>query len=179
MARNESLNRDIDGIFIYKDDKNRSIYSNPFMKDGYVINKSEIRPYTFYSSRPIVALAVGTMPCFFMDNWYVCIALGVVTYIVLAVLFHKKFLAGCRHIENFTKEKERGFIARSIRNEPASKLLVSTGLSLLLFVAAVINLIYMKFQGIELAIYIVLLVCIFLYFLFTCYLFIQKRKQDR
>ena len=179
MARNNRYSQDIEGLFIYHDDKGRSVFSNPFMKNGYVIKRSDFRQYTVYSTKSLIALAIGTLPYLFVKNWYICIVVGLVAYAVLTAMFHFKYLPSCTKIENFVKPKREGFIERNVRSQPLSQILISMGLSFLFVVALIYNLIQMKFQGIELVLYWLLIAVAAAYFILNCVLFTKKQVYEK
>ncbi len=179
MAKHENWNREAEGPFIYKDSKGRSVYCGPFMKSGYVIPNSEVRAYTIYSARYVLAVSVGVIPYFLFDNPYLGIGIGLAVLIVLELMFRLKFLKNLRKIEHFERPKRDNFMERNVRNTSAGQLLISVLLSVAFVAALIYNFYVMKFQGFERIAYLVLVAGAIAYTLFNAYLFLRKQTIDR
>lgn len=96
--------KEIDGVSIYRDQKNRAIYSNIFMKDGYVINSNDIKSYFLYNSRLVIGIIVSVVLYYFIPSLgYYSLIIGALVYVIMAFLFYKKYLPSLNKIKNFEK----------------------------------------------------------------------------
>ena len=179
MSKHENWNREAEGPFIYKDSNGRSVYRGLFMKDGYVIPNSEVRAYTIYSARYVLAVSIGALLYFFFDNAYVGIAVGLVVLAVLELLFRFKFLKGLRKIEGFERPKQDNFMERNVKSTSAGQLLISVLLSVAFVIALIYNFYVMKFRGFERIAYLVLVAGAIAYAIFNTYLLVRKQTIDR
>ena len=178
MAKYNNWNREAEGPFIYKDSKGRSIYCGPFMKNGYVIPNSEVRAFTIYSARYVLAFSIGVLPYFFFNNVWFGVAAGVIVLVVLELMFRLKFLKGMRKIPNFERPKRDNYFERNVKNTSAGQILISMLLSFAFVIALIYNYYVMRFQGFEMIAYFVLIAGAFAYFILNLVLFIKKRSYD-
>ena len=132
--------KDIYGFGIYHDKLKRTVYSGPFMKDGYVISDKNANKFRYYRMRPMgafIALVAGAMA--FDNNFLVGSIIGVVFYIVTTIMFHFLFLPKCPMIRNYAKPKQNLIVnlanSQSIKGAVISVVLITILSALLIFIA--------------------------------------------
>lgn len=103
---------EVDGMFIYHDKRGRAIYSNPFMKSGYIINASNTKSYNLYSSRIPFGLIAGIFVYYFTSSFLLGLLAFVIFYGVMSFFFFTKFLPKLTEIENYEKPKKDNFLVR-------------------------------------------------------------------
>ena len=139
MARGDA--KKLNGLFIYHDEKGRTIYSNPFMKNGYIISDSEAKKYSFYSGRLWASILLTLALLYIFDDKYLlAIGCGLLLYIISTLVFIFKYLDSLSLIKDFVKPKKESFIKRKASQQSYARLvatfLVSIAISILLIINA-------------------------------------------
>lgn len=147
QKRNQKAYQDINGLFIYHDDKNRIIYAPAFSRVGYLIPKSQIHEFYRYTQRTTVSVFVGLgAVALFQINVFDGFLIGLVLYIVWTCVFSFRFLNRCTTIEHFKRiKKESYFLALSKRYTRGT---FAGLITLSLFFAAILGL-YILSQPLE------------------------------
>ncbi len=99
--------RDIYGLGIFHDKLKRTVYSGPFMKNGYVISDKNAKTFRYYRLRlmgSFLAMVAGAMV--FDKNYLVGTYIGIAFYVVTTLMFHFLFLPKCPVIYNYLKPKQ-------------------------------------------------------------------------
>lgn len=114
MQRNPKLSPgQLNGFFIFHDEKNRAIYSGPFMKEGYIIASGDIKEFLIYNSRFIIGLVVGIfLYALLPDKGIIAIICGALVYVVATLLFRFSFLKKLSKVKHFVKpHKDSYFVS--------------------------------------------------------------------
>lgn len=102
---------DITGISIWHDIKNRQldrvVYSNVFMKDGYIITDDDAQTFSLYQSRMIVAEIMFIVLYLVTRNILISVIIPLVFYAIVSAVFFKKYLPTLKCIENYEKPKNQ------------------------------------------------------------------------
>lgn len=101
------------------------IYADSFTGDkGYILTSNETEKFVIYSSRFVLGLSVGIL-LFFLTNIIVLASvLGILTYVVLELLFRSRFLASLPLIENYDRPKAKSIIAGMLDKYSKTKLIL-------------------------------------------------------
>lgn len=186
MPRKITTASDIEGLFIYHDKRNRTVYCGPFSKAGYVISNQLVGKYTFYSSKFVVALSVGLIAAYLFE-WQGIIGLiaGVIAYVAMAFLFYLRFLPQCARIENFVKPAKENYIERNGKAERLLSNATTALLAIALPIVIIINMNQVGYTGIMRTLNILFAIGAALFALLACYLTIvsfikaQEEKKKR
>lgn len=121
MANNNKMTTaNVDGMYIYRDEKGRAIYSGPFMKnEGYIIGNSDLQKLAFYNSKSLIAVVIMIAVIIFIpDKWYAGIGLSLIVYGVLTYMFHNKFLSTLSKTTKFNKTKKNNYFQKMADTKP-------------------------------------------------------------
>lgn len=92
------------GLFVVENDKGQYIYSDPFVKGGYMINKSYYKQFRTYAMRYVLGIVVGTLLSMFIDV-LPSVIVGALTAVVGEILFRVKFLPNnCTYLPDYKSE---------------------------------------------------------------------------
>lgn len=140
MARGIQHAKDLQGLSIYRDSKNRAIYSDFITgKKGYIITDSTLPTFNKYELRLPLALCVFVLLYFLVKlNLFISIGIGLAIYLVISILFYTKFLNELTETENFEKKKE-GFLDITAETKPTASVIISVVVAILLGVLSIIN----------------------------------------
>ena len=123
--------KDIYGLGIFHDKLKRTVYSGPFMKNGYVISDRNAKTFRYYRLRlmgAFLAMVAGAMV--FDKNYLVGTIVGVVFYIVTTLMFFFLFLPKCPVVYNYLKPKQN--IIKNMANSQSMGRAVFTAVSIVL-----------------------------------------------
>ena len=123
--------KDIYGLGIFHDKLKRTVYSGPFMKNGYVISDRNAKAFRYYRLRlmgAFLAMVAGAMV--FDKNYLVGTIVGVVFYIVTTLMFFFLFLPKCPVVYNYLKPKQN--IIKNMANSQSMGRAVFTAVSIVL-----------------------------------------------
>ena len=89
----KSKENNINGLFVYRDNRNNTIYHDLYSNKDFTIPVEAYDKYTFYSLRAIIAIAV----IFVLKNmlkfpFYSSVLIGACIYLLLSMLFRYGFL---------------------------------------------------------------------------------------
>ena len=134
------LAKDLYGIGIFHDKLKRTVYSGPFMKDGYIITDKLASTFRYYKMRLLGAfLAVIVVALITNNNFLYGTIGGVLFYIVTTIMFYKLFLPKCPCIKNYLKPKQNIIVnlanAQSMKRAVITVIIISVLSSLLLLIA--------------------------------------------
>ena len=105
--------KDLGGLSIYHDQKNRTIYYSRFLKKAYIIDDSDVGKYTFYSYRFIGAILLFTLLSYLSDSFPMPLKLGIAIafYVLMTVAFYTRFLPSLRTARDFEKPARLSIVA--------------------------------------------------------------------
>lgn len=92
------------GINIFRDNRGRPVYRNPFNKKGYILT-GKTKQYKRLSSRYILGIIAGLLISLFDAPWYVCVVVGLIVWGLVEMKF-RQFLSRLTQIPNFVPIKE-------------------------------------------------------------------------
>lgn len=102
------------GLHIYEDEKGRTIYYKPRKMTGYVIKDENVKTYTTYSSRYVIAGAAGILAYVLLEESefapYIGVVLGLAVLALLQYRFHYSFLANLVQIHNYVPKEKVSFL---------------------------------------------------------------------
>ena len=125
MANNKIKAINLEGYFIYHDEKGRTYYSLPNSKTGYVITNADAEKYYLYQLRPLACLLVALVLYFvFKVPVLYSLFVGIGIYAVSTVIFFTKFLTKLPKKENFVKPDKHSFISEQAKNSSVFKLAI-------------------------------------------------------
>ena len=118
------LAKDLSGLFIYYDDKKRrTLYKDFFSKKAYIINNSDVKKYSLFSSRYLAAFIIAILVVYYLNNEWLGIAIGVASLVIFEILFRVKFLGELSVVEDFIVPKKEGIIERTSKYSYSSLIL--------------------------------------------------------
>ncbi|MBR0461584.1 MAG: hypothetical protein IJJ00_02565 [Erysipelotrichaceae bacterium] len=121
--------QNIYGLGIFHDKLKRTVYSGPFMKDGYVISDKNAKVFRYYRMRLMGAfLAMVAGALVFDKNYLAGTIVGVIFYIVTTLMFYFLFLPKCPVIHNYLKPKQN--IIKNLANAQSMKRIIFTVVSI-------------------------------------------------
>lgn len=82
----------------YTDSRNRTIYGDYKNNKAYVIDSSNKRLYTILSNRFFLAISIGLISGYYL-LWYIGLAIAIVLYIILDLVFKYYYLNKLQIIE--------------------------------------------------------------------------------
>lgn len=122
MAK-ESINaKQLTGMNIYHT-KNQTIYLNPLNKTAYIITNSVLDKWSAWSMRVPGCLFVTCMLIVIGINPIISLVIGLIGYVIIAILFYTKFLPSLAVNTNFKKPASQGFIRDTAKRFELSSLL--------------------------------------------------------
>lgn len=135
------------GLFVSQNDKGQYVYSDLFVKGGYVISKSNYLKYRTYAMRYVIGIIVAILLSTFIPLHY-SIIVGILTAIVGEILFRIKFLKkSCVYVSDFKKDTKNSI--KSTLADPSS--LFKSILRIILFIAfgvlLIINAYEQQYEG--------------------------------
>ena len=134
------------GLSIYHD-KGMTVYSNPFMKNGYVISDSDVRQYSFYAGRLWVSVLLGLASFLMFDlHPLIAIGIGLAFYLVSTAFFVFSYLDKLPLLKNYKKPQRTGLIDEKAQTSSVGRLV---GTALLSFALAVLILLNAKQSAYE------------------------------
>ncbi|PID82657.1 MAG: hypothetical protein CSB16_00010 [Clostridiales bacterium] len=133
------MNTNVEGLFVYRDKKNRVIYKDIFSKDGYIIKPNKISTFKKYQNRYLAAIAVVALGYNFVFTIEVWTIIAGIILIALEYLFRNRFLTSCEKIENFDTSK-----AKNIDKLSRGRIIILAVLYLILSVLLIANAIIEK-----------------------------------
>lgn len=149
MARGDA--KRLNGLFIYHDEKGRTIYSNPFMKNGYIISDSEAKKYSFYAGRLWASVLLTLALLFIFDKkYFLAIGAGLLLYVISTLIFVFKYLDSLSLIKDFVKPKKDGFVKRKATTQSYARLVLTFIVSVAIAVLLIINAKQSEYSGIGL-----------------------------
>ena len=134
----------IGGIGVYHDDKGRPVYWNRFNKTAYVLT-GKTKPFRTYSSRYYVGFIAGALTYVFNLPLPVCIAIGLVAYIVMEFKF-RSFLKTLPELKNFDPRNRVNKIEAEAKMD-TYKIVLKIVLAALMMVLIYINAMQQGFTG--------------------------------
>lgn len=135
MANNKIKAINLEGYFIYHDEKGRTFYSLPFSKTGYVIGNADAEAYYLYQLRPLACILVALVMYFVLriPVIYSCLT-GIGIYAISTVIFFTKFLKKLPKKENFIKPDKHSFVEEQAKNSSVFKLVIIPLFAVLLII---------------------------------------------
>ncbi len=132
------MSTNVDGLFVYRDKRNRVIYKDMFSKDGYIIDQNMLSAFKKYQNRYLAAIAIVALGYNFVFTIEIWTAIAGVVLVVLEYLFRSKFLKSCKKVENFDTSKAKN-IDKLSRGRTIILAILYLALSVLLIANAVIE----------------------------------------
>ncbi len=109
---NRQYKDELSGPFIYRDNKNRVIYSNPLLKKDYLVNNSEAKTFTVFQMRLPIAVLVGMIISLFSENYVLAILAALIIYAGTTLAFWFIYIPKLPVIEKYTKVPKESFLDR-------------------------------------------------------------------
>lgn len=171
--------QEIKGSFIYKDEKNRTIYSNPFMKNyGYQLFASDNKKFSLYQMRlPATVLVIVSIIVFF-DNYLVALLSGISLYLISTIIFLFVYLPKQTRV-NFDKPKMNSFINKSVEKQTNFRLILILIAALALSGLTIYNAKTNNYKGAVLIANYLLAGASFVVFMFNLYIMILKTIKEK
>jgi len=86
---------------IIKNKKGQNIYYDKYSKMAYILQESDLKRFQMLHSRPFMAVALAILLNGFLNvNFYVCIGIGIATYVALEVYFRVVMLNNLTRTKN-------------------------------------------------------------------------------
>ena len=167
MARNSKVKQEITapvGLNLYQDEKNRTIYKHPFLKQAVYIPTYDYRTFELYRKRYILAISVFVVLFTLLNEWFgvpfwVSIAISVLVWLFLEWKFYK-FLQTEQPVKKFQPKTYKDYYD-NFEAQSTEKIVLKTILYLLLGALIVYNSYYSNYQGLYIiASWAVLALCI-------------------
>ena len=109
---NRQYKDELSGPFIYRDNKNRVIYSNPLLKNDYLVNNSEARTFGLFSMRFPIAVLAGLIISLFNKNYLLAVIAALLILLVSTLYFWFIYIPKLPVIEKYTKVPKESFLDR-------------------------------------------------------------------
>ena len=176
---NRFNSKELDGLFIYHDSKNRTIYSNPFQKDGYILTNSDMKAYSIYAGRIIFAIAIPAVLYLVIKlPLYVYFIVGILVYLIMSALFYFKFLPSLPVIKDFKKPQRENIFIRNSNKLSTFRLLMVFVVGILAIFLLILNIKLSSFDNFTLIANYCLIIFIALYSIFDLYQLIKRSKDN-
>lgn len=134
------------GLFVVENDKGQYIYSDPFIKGGYMIPKTYYKEFRTYAMRYVIGIVVGTLISMFINKAIPSVAAGLATAIVGEILFRVKFLPKkCTFMPDY--KSNSNFLDVITTSSTRSKKLIKGFLLIAIGVLIILNAYSEKFVG--------------------------------
>lgn len=128
------------GIFISKNNKGQFVYSDMFMKGGYLITKKEYPKYRNYALRYFIGVAIIILFSSTILDFMPSLFLGLATIIVGEILFRIRFLKGsCTYIPDYKMEPGKTIIDNLVASSTKGKTIIKVFLYILFGGLIVLN----------------------------------------
>lgn len=133
----------VNGINVYKDEKQRTIYAHPFTKKAVYIPTFEEKKFNIYQKRFLLAACAFILLTTILADWfelpaYVPILICVALLLVMEFKFHQ-FLKGLQPVKHFNKEKCFGFfdaLAQEDKGKMIARIIAYTALGVVMVLNA-------------------------------------------
>lgn len=180
MKKKQILASELNGFFIYHTSDGRTVYSNPFMSNGYIISNRDIRDYSRYSLRLLASVLIILLITLVDENrFFLGVLLGAAFYLVTSFLFYQRFLPHLSQIKHFQKPKKDGYIKIIAKTRSVSSILIFTILCIILGILILFNATKNAYSGFLFIANCILSGIAFLFAILNIISIIQKRKlQD-
>jgi hypothetical protein len=139
--------KNLRGISIYHD-KGMTVYSNLFMKNGYVISDSDVKHYSFYAGRLWVSVLLG-LTAFLMFDLHPLLAAGIALafYLLSSFFFVFSFLDKLPLLKNYKKPQRTSLIEEKAKTQSISRLIGTMLLSFAIAVLIILNAKQSAYEG--------------------------------
>lgn len=135
------------GLFVVENDKGQYIYSDPFIKGGYMIPKAYYKEFRTYAMRYVIGIVVGTLISMFINKAIPSVAAGLATALVGEVLFRVKFLPKkCTFMPDY--KSQSSFLDTLTTSSTRSKKLIKGILLIAIGVLIILNGYDQNFSGV-------------------------------
>lgn len=146
QQKRKNTKDNLSGMNIYSDSKGRKIYSNPFIKEGYLINESDIRNLSSFFARNVVTILVFAVPSIYYGKYVLGALLAAAFYVLSTVFFQKKFFSKLTVIKDFDKSTKETYMGR-LAKRPSRSLAINSIVFLCLAVFISVNSLKQKYEG--------------------------------
>lgn len=165
------------GLFISINDKGQYIYSDPFIKGGYLIGKNNYQKYRTYALRYVIGIVIAILFSSFI-KLFPALIVGACTIIAGEILFRVKFLKkSCIYIEDYEKDAGRNIIKKVTEPTSKPKQIIKSILFVALGVLLVINAYEQNFTGTLLIICWIVGICVALVGITLLIIVLVKEKK--
>jgi hypothetical protein len=168
----------IRGISIYHDDK-RTLYAPFYSKKAYIMTQGNIRHYVSYMAGYIAAMVIFEIVCILTKSIPLSLGAAVLVLIANFLFFYFNFLKKAAVIEDYTRQKKEGFIARQAKELEYDRIYTLIICCILLVVIFYFYALWQKLDGIYLYIIIFCGAASALYLVVNILILITKRKMDK
>lgn len=105
--------------------KNRTIYSDIFMKDhGYLITNYDAEKYYSYSLRGFESVfGLVLLLLISKSNYLLSFTVSILAYVVLSILFYVKFIPSLQLVPNFIKPHRDNYIVTTAKEMSKGRIL--------------------------------------------------------
>lgn len=166
------------GFNIYSDDKDRTIYYDPFTKEAFLITKADEKKFWIYSSRFVMGFIAGYIAFHISHSLLISLFVGVATYLVMLFFFRKMFLVDLTVIDNFIKERNDPLHVRLADNFETPKIIVIVLLSFALSIGSIVNVLNQNYSTPVNILNYLLAFGAFVFGLFYIYVLIYKNRKE-
>ena len=177
MAKTKANVKELDGISIYHDAKQRVIYSPFFSKIGYVLHDENVYDYQNYIQSYLVSILVF-MAMFYLTNFVSYSFLLAFVYIVVSnIVFYVRCLKKAPKLEQFNKPKKEKYIIKQAKQITTRKLIVIIISCFLLPLFILLNCNLQQYTGKTLIINIIFSILTILYGVLNIIILCVKKKN--
>lgn len=149
MANNSGYSaRQLTGRNVYHlHDKNQTIYYDDLSKTGYIITNQYVSKFSTWQMRLPLCILLAASLILFGINPFIAIAIGVVSFIIVTVLFHKLFLSKLPIRSNFEKPESKGLLRDIASRYPTNILNIFFVMFIMLAIVMIVNMVITKAEG--------------------------------
>lgn len=142
--------RDLTGFNIYHlHEKNQTIYYDMFTKTGYIITNANVSKFSSWQLRLPLSIMLGAALVLLKVNVWVSILVGLASFVISTILFHKLFLDNLPINSNFVKPASKGFFKDIAARYPRRMLVIILIMFISMAVVMVVNQLITKAVGTE------------------------------
>ncbi len=168
------------GLHIYQDDKGRYVFYNIFNKKAYLITAADdIKKYTVYQTRLAMAILVGFIVLNFLEMPILGVALGIGLYVVLTIMFYRKFIANLATAKNFDIKAQPSFLMRFAGPLSYTRLRVAAVLLVVMSVLIIYNVKISDFDQLTATLNYVMSACAIVAAVVMVYAYFVKKRNDK
>lgn len=185
MAKKSNVHQEYSapvGFNLYQDEKNRTIYKHPLIKQAVYIPTYDYKMFDLYRKRYILTVSVFVVLFTLLNEWFgipfwVSILIALLVWAFMEWKFYS-FLKNEQPVKKFQPEKYKGYYD-NFEAQGLGKVILKTVLYLLIGILIVFNSYYEGYDGAYLVISWIVLGLVILYAIFqiVVYAKVKARKN--